>query len=144
MLMSRALFLIFVCISCLLIRILLNTYFQFSPGSSSAGVLAFVARLDSVILWSFFWSSLLGIAIFLSLTGGCCLPDRPKRSPPPFTIPLAPAGGLAWHPPSSASAQGWSLPMPSLTAAGAAVLELALGLALPLGSRDQALQPAAD
>lgn len=65
MLMSWALFLMFICISCLLIRIVLNTYFEFSPHPSSAGVFAFVAKLDYVILWSFFWSSLLRIAIFL-------------------------------------------------------------------------------
>jgi len=64
MLMSWALFLMFICISCLLIRIVLNTYFDFSPQSSSPGVLGFVAKLDYVILWSFFWSSLLRIAIF--------------------------------------------------------------------------------
>lgn len=64
MLMSWALFLMFICILCLLIRIVLNTYIDFGAHAASGGLIAFIATLDYVILWSFFWSSLLRIAIF--------------------------------------------------------------------------------
>ncbi|MFN9621143.1 MAG: DUF2934 domain-containing protein [Synechococcaceae cyanobacterium] len=64
MLMSWALFLMFICILFLLIRIVLNTYVDFTTQAASGSILAFVTRLDYMILWSFFWSSLLRIAIF--------------------------------------------------------------------------------
>jgi hypothetical protein len=64
MLMSWALFLMFICILCLLIRIVVNTYIDFESHAAGGGFIAFIAKLDYVILWSFFWSSLLRIAIF--------------------------------------------------------------------------------
>ena len=50
MLMSWALFLMFICILCLPIRIAFSTYIDFEIDAAKVGFIAFIAKLDYVIL----------------------------------------------------------------------------------------------
>lgn len=57
--MSWPLFPMLIWIACSFIRIALNTYFDVSPRPSNPSLLTFFAKVDYVILWSFFGRSLL-------------------------------------------------------------------------------------
>ena len=63
--MSWALLLMFLCIFCLLIRIALTSYIPLSNPAPAGLTLRLITKLDYLILWSFLWSSLLRIVIFL-------------------------------------------------------------------------------
>jgi hypothetical protein len=61
-----ALFIMFTCILSLLVRIVINSYYEFNSCNTCSTICNVVVVIDYIILWSFFWSSLLRIMIFLA------------------------------------------------------------------------------
>jgi hypothetical protein len=63
--MPLALLLMFLCILYLWVRIALMAYISLSAPAPAGLTLRLITKLDDLILWSFLWSSLPRIAIFL-------------------------------------------------------------------------------